>query len=119
MGNEKKWADHAEFLKEMAYHIGGVLLCTGGEQAEALAIYTGWLAENCFNHAEKHMRDADKINPSEQNEGVVEREEVNAGLRMYEEHVVGSRPTWDEAKRGPVSTQEEIGERWKEAEKDG
>ena len=119
MENEKKWADHAEFLSEMAFNVGAVLLAEDEDKEAALSMYTGWLAENCFNHAEKHMRDADKINPGEQNEGVVEREEVNAGLRMYEEHVVGSRPTWYEAKRGPVSTQEEIGERWKEAEKDG
>jgi len=45
---------------------------------------------------------------SEQNEGVVAREGVTG---MYD--------AWNEAKKGPVSTQEEIGDRWKEAEKDG
>ena len=56
---------------------------------------------------------------SEQNGTVAAPEEVKAGLRMHEERIVGSRPTWDEAKWGPVSTQEEIGDRWKDAEKDG
>ena len=100
MGNEKKWADHAGFLKEMAFNVGAVLLAEDEDKEAALSMYTGWLAENCFNHAEKHMRDADKINPGEQNEGVAAREGVKVDTGMYD--------AWNEAKKGPVSTQEEI-----------
>ena len=98
--NEKK----ADFMGAIAFHIGKVLLSKDDEQAEALAVYTAWLADYCLKYA-------DKINPNEQNEGVVAREGVKVDTGMYD--------AWNEAKKGPVSTQEEIGDRWKEAEKDG
>ena len=95
--NEKKWT---EFLGEMAFNVGAVLLADDDGRVHALAIYTGWLAEQCFNHAEKHMQDELKINPNEQNEGVAAREGVKVDTGMYD--------AWNEAKKGPVSTQEEI-----------
>lgn len=111
MENEKKWADHAEFLSEMSFNVGAVLLADEDGRVQALAVYTGWLSEQCFNHADKHIQDSLKINPGEQNEGVAAPEEVKAHTDMYD--------AWNDAKKGPVSTQEEIGDRWKEAEKDG
>jgi len=46
------------------------------------------------------------------------REKENP-VSSQEEKPTCKGPTWDEAKKRPVSTQEEIGDRWKDAEKDG
>ena len=98
MENEKK----VELLGKIVFHIEYILISEGIEKP--LANNAAWLVGQCLDYVIK-------INPDEQNEGVVEREEVKVNTGMYD--------AWNEAKKGPVSTQEEIGDRWKDAEKDG
>ena len=80
-----RWEKHARFLAELAGHAAWLVKAEGAERADAIEDYTRWLSEQCFRHAEKHMRDDFKKNADEPISTSGDR--VKKDLRNMEENL--------------------------------